>query len=46
MFQPPGTFVRPFVGFKNCVDLFKQPETLPIICIPCCSSSVPSPVSS
>ena len=26
-----GTFVRPFVGFKNYVDLFKQPETLPII---------------
>lgn len=25
------TFVRPFVGFKNYVDLFKQPETLPII---------------
>jgi len=26
-----GTFVRPFVGFKNYVDLFKQPETLPIL---------------
>ncbi|MBW9073806.1 carbohydrate ABC transporter permease [Agrobacterium deltaense] len=26
-----GTFVRPFVGFKNYVDLFRQPETLPIL---------------
>ncbi|WP_454702912.1 carbohydrate ABC transporter permease [Agrobacterium burrii] len=26
-----GTFVRPFVGFKNYVDLFQQPETLPIL---------------
>lgn len=26
-----GTFVRPFAGFKNYVDLFQQPETLPII---------------
>jgi multiple sugar transport system permease protein len=26
-----GTFVRPFVGFKNYIDLFQQPETLPII---------------
>lgn len=27
----PGTFVRPFVGFKNYVDLFRQPETWPIL---------------
>ncbi|UXT44075.1 sugar ABC transporter permease [Agrobacterium tumefaciens] len=26
-----GTFVRPFVGFKNYIDLFRQPETLPIL---------------
>ncbi|UXT51067.1 sugar ABC transporter permease [Agrobacterium tumefaciens] len=26
-----GTFVRPFVGFKNYTDLFRQPETLPIL---------------
>ncbi|MDH7808337.1 sugar ABC transporter permease [Agrobacterium tumefaciens] len=26
-----GTFVRPFVGFRNYVDLFRQPETLPIL---------------
>jgi len=26
-----GTFVRPFVGFKNYVDLFRQPETWPIL---------------
>ncbi|CUX37845.1 Sugar ABC transporter, membrane spanning protein [Agrobacterium tumefaciens str. CFBP 5621] len=26
-----GTFVRPFVGFKNYVDLFRQPESLPIL---------------
>lgn len=26
-----GTFVRPFVGFKNYFDLFRQPETLPIL---------------
>lgn len=26
-----GTFVRPFAGFKNYIDLFQQPETLPII---------------
>ncbi|NTE56754.1 sugar ABC transporter permease [Agrobacterium tumefaciens] len=26
-----GTFVRPFAGFKNYVDLFRQPETLPIL---------------
>lgn len=26
-----GTFVRPFAGFANYVDLFRQPETLPII---------------
>ncbi|MBO0131725.1 carbohydrate ABC transporter permease [Agrobacterium burrii] len=26
-----GTFVRPFVGFKNYVDLLRQPETLPIL---------------
>lgn len=25
-----GTFVRPFVGFKNYVTLFSQPETWPI----------------
>ena len=26
-----GTFVRPFVGFKNYVALFSQPQTWPII---------------
>lgn len=26
-----GSFVRPFVGFKNYIDLFRQPETLPIL---------------
>jgi multiple sugar transport system permease protein len=26
-----GTFVRPFAGLENYVDLFRQPETLPII---------------
>lgn len=26
-----GTFVRPFVGLKNYVDLFRQPETWPIL---------------
>ena len=26
-----GSFVRPFVGFKNYIDLFKQPETIPIL---------------
>ena len=26
-----GTFVRPFVGFKNYVTLFSQPQTWPII---------------
>ncbi len=26
-----GTFARPFVGFKNYIDLFRQPETLPIL---------------
>jgi len=26
-----GTFSRPWVGFKNYVDLFAQPETLPIL---------------
>lgn len=26
-----GTFVRPFVDFKNYIDLFRQPETLPIL---------------
>ncbi|MGV2112105.1 carbohydrate ABC transporter permease [Agrobacterium salinitolerans] len=26
-----GTFVRPFFGFKNYIDLFRQPETLPIL---------------
>lgn len=26
-----GTFVRPFVGFRNYIDLFRQPETLPIL---------------
>ncbi|NTZ62721.1 sugar ABC transporter permease [Agrobacterium tumefaciens] len=26
-----GTFERPFVGFKNYIDLFRQPETLPIL---------------
>ena len=26
-----GTFVRPFVGFKNYIDLFRQPEPLPIL---------------
>ncbi|WEX75424.1 sugar ABC transporter permease [Sinorhizobium numidicum] len=26
-----GSFLRPFVGFKNYVDLFSQPETRPIL---------------
>lgn len=26
-----GSIIRPFVGFKNYIDLFKQPETLPIL---------------
>ncbi|MBB1251331.1 MULTISPECIES: carbohydrate ABC transporter permease [unclassified Rhizobium] len=26
-----GTFIRPFVGFKNYVALFSQPETWPIL---------------
>ncbi|QRM57712.1 sugar ABC transporter permease [Sinorhizobium sp. BG8] len=26
-----GTFARPFVGFKNYVTLFAQPQTLPIL---------------
>lgn len=26
-----GSFVRPFVGFKNYIDLLKQPETIPIL---------------